>query len=213
MKQIIIVFIALISAFIISCGQKTQSNKADNSSHTMHSPASSEIIYLMHAPMMEQDFQKTENIDEDFLVNMIPHHKGAILSSKKLLETTKNEKLIELANNIIMEQEKEVDEFTQLADELKNKAVMYAEEDTAALGNEMQLIMNKMMDDMSAIKTAGDNDIDFLKGMIAHHQAAVDSSKKILEHTKDEKIKEIANRIISSQEKEIAYMNNMINSL
>lgn len=220
MKQIITLFIAIMSAFIISCGQKaadTSSNTTtdtnNQSAHSMHNMSGGGVIDLMHAPMMEQPFEKTANIDVDFLANMIPHHKGAILSSKKLLETTKDNKLIELANNIVTEQEKEVAEFTQLVDELKAKNTSYADVDTAALGNEMEAIMNKMMEDMSAIEVAGNDDIDFLKGMIPHHQAAIDVSKKILEYTKDEKIKEIANRIITAQEKEIADMNNMLNSL
>ncbi len=220
MKQIITLFIAIMSAFIISCGQKaadTSSNTTtdtnNQSAHSMHNMSGGGVIDLMHAPMMEQPFEKTANIDVDFLANMIPHHKGAILSSKKLLETTKDNQLIELANNIVTEQEKEVAEFTQLVDELKAKNTSYADVDTAALGNEMEAIMNKMMEDMSAIEVAGNDDIDFLKGMIPHHQAAIDVSKKILEYTKDEKIKEIANRIITAQEKEIADMNNMLNSL
>ena len=220
MKQIITLFIAIMSAFIISCGQKaadTSSNTTtdtnNQSAHSMHNMSGGGVIDLMHAPMMEQPFEKTANIDVDFLANMIPHHKGAILSSKKLLETTKDNKLIELANNIVTEQEKEVAEFTQLVDELKAKNTSYADVDTVALGNEMEAIMNKMMEDMSAIEVAGNDDIDFLKGMIPHHQAAIDVSKKILEYTKDEKIKEIANRIITAQEKEIADMNNMLNSL
>ncbi|OEJ14945.1 DUF305 domain-containing protein [Brachyspira hampsonii] len=214
MKQIITIFIVLMSAFIISCGQKTSDNTDNHSSHSMDSMHSkgSEIIDLMHAPMMEQPFQKTKNIDADFLVNMIPHHQGAIISSKKLLETTTNEALITLANNIIAEQEKEVSEFTDLVTELKNKNTSYEDIDTSILGDEMEKIMNNMMKDMSSIKAAGDNDIDFLKGMIPHHQAAVDVSKKILEYTKDDKIKEIANRIVTAQEKEINDMNNMLNN-
>ncbi|PCG20745.1 DUF305 domain-containing protein [Brachyspira sp. G79] len=214
MKQIITIFIVLMSAFIISCGQKTSDNNTVNhSSHSMnnmHNNKGSEIIYLMHAPMMEQPFEKTQNIDADFLVNMIPHHQGAIISSKKLLETTTNEALITLANNIIAEQEKEVNEFTSLVTELKNKNTSYEDIDTQNLGNEMEEIMNNMMKDMSSIEVTGNNDIDFLRGMIPHHQAAVDVSKKILEFTKDDKIKEIANNIIASQEKEITDMNNML---
>ncbi|PTY41382.1 DUF305 domain-containing protein [Brachyspira hampsonii] len=221
MKQIITIFIALMSVLIISCGQKTSdtsenvsTNTANHSSHSMSNMHSkgSEIIDLMHAPMMEQPFEKTKNIDADFLANMIPHHQGAIISSKKLLETTTNEALITLANNIIAEQEKEVSEFTNLVSELKNKNTSYEDIDTQTLGNEMETIMNNMMKDMSSIEVAGDNDIDFLKGMIPHHQAAIDVSKKILEYTKDDKIKEIANRIIAAQEKEINDMNNMLNN-
>ena len=220
MKQIITLFIAIMSAFIISCGQKaadTSSNTTtdtnNQSAHSMHNMSGGGVIDLMHAPMMEQPFEKTANIDVDFLANMIPHHKGAILSSKKLLETTKDNKLIELANNIVTEQEKEVAEFTGLVKELEGKNISYAEIDTVAIGNDMENIMNKMMADMSSIEAAADNDIDFLKGMIPHHQGAVDVSKKILEYTKDEKIKEIANRIISAQEKEISDMNNLLSTL
>lgn len=222
MKKIIFIFMMLSSILIMSCGQKTSgdsaaadTNKAamDHSAHSAHNTAGSEIINLMHAPMMEQPFRKTANIDVDFLANMIPHHQGAILSSKKLLETTTNQTLTELANNIISEQEKEVAEFTDLVEELEGKNISYAEIDTDAIGNDMEAIMNKMMADMSAIEVTADNDIDFLKGMIPHHQGAIDVSKKILEYTKDDKIKEIANRIIAAQEKEISDMNNMLSTL
>ncbi|WP_300742478.1 DUF305 domain-containing protein [uncultured Brachyspira sp.] len=219
MKKIITTFIISLAALLfISCSNKntdtadTNANSMDHSAHSMNQ-GGSEIIDLMHQPMMEQDFQKTANIDSDFLFNMIPHHKGAILSSQKLLETTKNEKLIELANNIITEQNKEVTEFDALIKELNAKNTDYSGIDTEAIGNEMQIIMDNMMADMAAIEITGNNDIDFLKGMIPHHQAAIDVSKKILEYTKDDKIKEIANRIIKAQEKEIEDMNNMINSM
>ncbi|WP_041177492.1 DUF305 domain-containing protein [Brachyspira intermedia] len=219
MKKIITTFIISLAALLfISCSEKntdtadTNANTMDHSAHTAHK-SGSEIIDLMHQPMMDQAFQKTANIDADFLFNMIPHHKGAILSSQKLLETTKNENLIELANNIITEQNKEVTEFDALIKELNAKNTDYSDIDTVAIGNEMQLIMDKMMADMAVIEITGNNDIDFLKGMIPHHQAAIDVSKKILEYTKDDKIKEIANRIIKAQEKEIEDMNNMINSM
>ncbi|ASJ21734.1 hypothetical protein BHAMNSH16_08810 [Brachyspira hampsonii] len=53
----------------------------------------SEIIDLMHASMMEQPFQKTKNIDDDFLFNMIPHHQASLDVSKKILEYTKDDKI------------------------------------------------------------------------------------------------------------------------
>lgn len=223
MKKIIFMFMLLSAAFAISCADKTSSENTstntdtnqtamDHSAHSMHNTQGSEIINLMHAPMMEQPFQKTANIDVDFLANMIPHHQGAILSSKKLLETTTNQTLINLANNIISSQEAEVAEFTALIKELEAKNTSYQDIDTAAIGNEMEAIMNKMMEDMASVEATGDNDIDFLKGMIPHHQGAVDVSKKILEFTKDDKIKEIAGRIIAAQEKEIADMNTMLNN-
>lgn len=224
MKKITTIFTILMSILIISCGQKTQETPAntDNAAdHSQHSTANahaghtseSEIMNLMHAPMMEQAFQKTANIDADFLVNMIPHHEGAILSSRKLLETTTNEQLITLANNIISAQEQEVMEFSQLITELNAQNISYEDIDTQAVGNEMEALMNTMMEKMAAVEITGNNDIDFIRGMIEHHQGAVDVSKKILEYTKNMKIKEIANRIITAQEKEIKDMNDMLNSI
>ncbi|WP_241210421.1 hypothetical protein [Brachyspira hampsonii] len=49
---------------------RTKNFNIDNhSSHSMDSMnvKGSEIIDLMHASMMEQPFQKTKNIDDDFL--------------------------------------------------------------------------------------------------------------------------------------------------
>ena len=216
-----IITIIMMLVFTVSCNQKTdttsaaQTNNAENThnAHAAHNASGSKIIDAMHAPMMAQAFEKTKNIDVDFLVNMIPHHQGAIDSSKILLETTTNETLKTLANNIIQAQEKEIKEFTALVDELKAKNTDYSDIDTVAFGDEAEKIMNDMMMEMSMIEVSADNDIDFIKGMIPHHQGAVDASKRILAYTKDDKIKEIANRIIADQEKEIADMNNLLTSL
>jgi uncharacterized protein (DUF305 family) len=64
-------------------------------------------------------------------------------------------------------------------------------------------MMKKMMDDMAAVKSTGDFDLDFAGMMIPHHQGAVDMSEAYLSKAKDEKIKSIAQNIINSQTKEI----------
>lgn len=73
--------------------------------------------------------------------------------------------------------------------------------------------MNKMMSDMSNVPMTGDITIDYLSAMIPHHQGAIDSSKKILTVTKNDKIKEIANNIIKSQEKEISEISALIKKI
>ncbi len=179
--------------------------------HSMHNQ--SQIMVLMHEPMMQVPFVITKNVDADFIENMIPHHKGAILSAKELLKTTKNKDLITLANNIITSQEKEVAEFTALLKTLKEKNTEYKGVDFDKFGKEMQALMDDMMKDMSSVKMSNNNDKDFLLGMIPHHKGAVDVSKKILEVTKDKDIIRIANDIIKAQEKEIADMQNYLKAL
>jgi uncharacterized protein (DUF305 family) len=61
----------------------------------------------------------------------------------------------------------------------------------------------KMHHDM-AIKLTGDADVDFVQGMIPHHQGAVDMAKIVLQYGADPEIKKIAQEIIAAQEKEIA---------
>jgi uncharacterized protein (DUF305 family) len=63
--------------------------------------------------------------------------------------------------------------------------------------------MDKMMADMMVPYT-GDPDIDFARGMIPHHQAAIDMAKIQLEFGQDPEMRKLAEAIIAAQESEIA---------
>ncbi|MDQ0998729.1 uncharacterized protein (DUF305 family) [Phyllobacterium ifriqiyense] len=63
----------------------------------------------------------------------------------------------------------------------------------------------KMHKDM-AIEFTGNADKDFVLGMIAHHQGAIDMAKVELEYGKDAEIRKLAETIIAAQEGEIKDM-------
>lgn len=64
---------------------------------------------------------------------------------------------------------------------------------------------NRMHADMT-VDFTGDADIDFVKGMIPHHQGAIDMAKILLEHGKDPELKALAEAVIKAQTTEIAQM-------
>lgn len=63
----------------------------------------------------------------------------------------------------------------------------------------------KMHKDM-AVPLTGNADVDFVRGMIPHHQGAIDMAKIVLEHGKDPEIRKLAEEVIAAQEGEIAMM-------
>ena len=65
---------------------------------------------------------------------------------------------------------------------------------------------NARMHSAMNIPLTGNADVDFIAGMIPHHQGAVDMAKIVLDHGTDPEVRKLAEGIIASQEAEIAWM-------
>ena len=63
----------------------------------------------------------------------------------------------------------------------------------------------KMHADMT-LDFTGDADTDFVRGMIPHHQGAIDMANVVLKYGKDAELRRLAKGIIAAQDKEIAFM-------
>jgi uncharacterized protein (DUF305 family) len=67
--------------------------------------------------------------------------------------------------------------------------------------NDMESMHHNMV-----IEPSGNIDVDFMRGMIPHHEGAVAMAKTALEHSKDPIVRKLAEDIISSQNDEIKLM-------
>ena len=73
--------------------------------------------------------------------------------------------------------------------------------------SELQSSMEKMHMSMAAVKASGESDVDFVKLMIPHHQAAIDMARTQLLFGKDPQMRRLAQEIITDQQSEIELMN------
>jgi uncharacterized protein (DUF305 family) len=66
--------------------------------------------------------------------------------------------------------------------------------------------MEKMHTAMAALQPSQDGDVDFVKLMLIHHQAALDMAQTELMYGKDSQMRRLAQEIITDQKSEIDLM-------
>ncbi len=147
--------------------------------------------------------------DLRFIDAMIPHHEGAVIMAKAVLEKSKRPELKKLANAIIQAQNKEIAEMKQWRKGWYPKAT----DAPMAWHKETSKTMAMTPEQKSAMRMemnlgAADQDFDlrFIDAMIPHHEGAVVMAKDALGKSKRSEIMKLAKEIISSQQTEINEM-------
>jgi uncharacterized protein (DUF305 family) len=138
--------------------------------------------------------------DKAFIDAMVPHHQGAIEMAEVALKNAEHEEIKELSHNIISSQQAEIEEL---------KAIKKEEFGTSNVPMEMspqQMRSMGMMMDPQELANKEPFAKAFIDAMIPHHQSAIEMSQVALEKSKNPKIKELAENIISAQKREIEQM-------
>jgi len=92
---------------------------------------------------------------------------------------------------------------TLLALTLLASGAVAAAEDNHQAHQDMQKSMDAMHQGMEEGLKAKDPDLGFAKGMLAHHEGAIDMARYELQHGKDPEMRKLAEDIIQAQQKEI----------
>jgi uncharacterized protein (DUF305 family) len=147
--------------------------------------------------------------DLRFIDAMIPHHEGAILMAKDVLQKSKQSELRQLATTIISAQEKEI---KQMQDWRKNWYPK-ASNTPMAWSTQMNHMMAMSPDQMKGMQMDMDLGVAdqgyalrFVNAMIPHHEAAVVMADDVLKKSKRPELLKLAKAIIASQQAEIDQM-------
>jgi len=167
----------------------------------------------MHTGMM---IDYTGKVDIDFLRGMIPHHQGAVDMCKTELKYGRNGNIRALCNNIIRSQEFEIRRMNMILRTLEAEqsadAKMHFDDHDHRHSNLWTETNNKMHEEMN-IDYSGNADIDFVKGMIPHHQGAIDMCKIAIEHGENANVQSLCNEIMAAQNSEIRFMKKWLNNI
>lgn len=137
--------------------------------------------------------------DINFAEMMIPHHEQAIEMSDIAFKNTTNPEVLQLAQEIKDAQAPEIDLM---------KSWPGVMESTHA-GHMMDGMLSD--DELDALREARDAEFDrlFLRGMIKHHQGAIEMAMDV-KNSKNKVVADLSAAIINQQEIEIAAMNELL---
>jgi uncharacterized protein (DUF305 family) len=154
------------------------------------------MMSMMQANMDQMKaMQSSGNPDNDFAGMMKTHHLGAIDMAQMEVAKGTDPQMKQMAQKMIDDQQKEVSEFNTFL------SGHNAHGGGDAFFKESMGMMNNMKMDMDH---SGSMDKQFVQMMIPHHQGAIDMSKAYIRSgAHEEKLKTMANGIITSQQKEI----------
>lgn len=155
----------------------------------------------MHRDM---DIPYTGDADIDFVQGMIPHHQGAVDMALVELKYGKDPLMRWLAAYIIRWQEAEIG-FMKAWINGRNSSHTRPDAEGKAPTRAYQEAMKRMHQAMH-IEYTGNVDVDFARGMIPHHQGAIDMSWILKYYGRQQDLRDLMQNIIRSQGQEIGIM-------
>jgi uncharacterized protein (DUF305 family) len=153
--------------------------------------------------------------DVDFVQSMIPHHVQAVMMSDMAEAAAKDPWVRELAEEIEAAQQPEIDLMRSWLDEWDVEEADAAGHMAMGHGSDgagMRGMMTAAALDGLSDAQGGAFDTMFLSMMIEHHEGAVEMAESVIEEGMDPRVEELAEDIVVAQTKEIAAMQERLDS-
>lgn len=150
----------------------------------------------------------TNSLSHNFIVQMIPHHQAAIEMSESLLNYTTFIPLQNIAQNIIIEQTKSIQNMQCILQTCSRMCNTTCE--INAYKSNFNEITQRMFDDMGNAPSVNNINVNFMREMIPHHLGAIQMSENALQYTICPELKPILEAIITSQEQGVREMEGLL---
>lgn len=150
----------------------------------------------------------TDSISHNFIVQMIPHHQAAIEMSRNILQYTSFVTLQDIAEQIITEQTKSIENMEHILDCCSKQT--NSQKELQQYQCHINQIMQNMFAEMGNAYANHSIDADFMREMIPHHRGAVRMSKTTLQYSICNELVPILQAIIASQERGIVQMEQLL---
>lgn len=175
-------------------------------------------------PTAQTQQQTTQNreVDRMFIEMMVPHHQSANEMARIELQKGKNAEVKKLAQKIIDEQTREIQQMQTWYRQwygtdvptMNTSGNMGSMSMSNSMGEAMRISMrqqSQMNQEMiNALKNAPNTDQEFLRQMTRHHQMATMMAGMVVDSATHPEIRDLAQNIVKSQNEEIAQMQQLM---
>ena len=153
----------------------------------------------------------TDSISQNFIVQMIPHHRAAIEMSENILHYTTCVPLQEIAEGIVTEQTQSIADMEAILPTCFMET--NPPQTLCRYRREVGRIISSMLTAMDTACTDNNVSADFMREMIPHHRGAVELSRTALCYPICSGLRPILDAIIRSQTKGICQMQRLLNNI
>ena len=165
---------------------------------------------------MDRGMEMRVEVDKPFIEMMIPHHQSANEMAEIALSRAKNPEVKKLAQSIIEEQTREIEQMRTwykqwYGTEVPTNGMNMGTQS----GMDQSMMQMEMMDRemMESLKNAQDFDREFLRQMTRHHQTATMMAGMVVNSAQHREIRNLAQNIIKSQSAEITQMQKLLQAM